>query len=150
MMAGWAESLGNPPLHHVGVVVRSEKKALAQMARLGLQEDFRGYVARWDVLCIFAAGNGASPIEFVVPYSGPLLQFNQGLGGLHHIALVVPDLAQSMAELAASGVKMLEDEPVQGAGDFLCNFLPPIFTQGFAVELVQLQPASTPVPRARP
>jgi methylmalonyl-CoA/ethylmalonyl-CoA epimerase len=132
--------LHNPQLHHVGVVVKSEKLALAQMARLGLQEDYRGYVPTWDVWCIFAQGNGGSPLEFVVP--GPtstLRDFNQGLGGLHHLAFTVPDLLQASAQLAALGVKMVSEHPVQGAGPFVCNFIPPIFTRGYAVELVQLQ-----------
>jgi len=134
-------ALNSPVLHHVGIVVRTEKLALAQMARLGLQEDYRGHVAAWDVLCIFARGNGGSPVEFVVPGSpGPLRDFNNGLGGLHHLAFAVPDLAEATARLAAIGVKMLEAQPVRGAGRFLCNFIPPIYTRAYAVELVQLLP----------
>jgi methylmalonyl-CoA/ethylmalonyl-CoA epimerase len=132
--------LQNPQLHHVGIVVASEKQALAQMARLGLQEDYRGHVAVWDVLCIFAKGNGGSPIEYVVPLSaGPLRDFNNGLGGLHHLAFTVPDLVATSQQLQAMGVKMVHDEPVQGAGPFLCNFVPPLFTRSYAIELVQLQ-----------
>ncbi len=135
--------LSDPVLHHVGIVVHSEKLALAQMARLGLREHYRGHVPTWDALCIFAHGNGGSPLEFVVPGpTGALRDFNSGLGGLHHLAFAVPDLSESMAKLAAIGVKMLEAEPVRGAGHFLCNFIPPIFTRAYAVELVQLLPDS--------
>lgn len=140
------EALGTPRVHHVGIVARSERAALSQMARLGLQEEFRGRVETWDVLCIFAKAHGGSPIEFVVPGSGPLQKFNQGLGGLHHVALQVPDLEHTMVKLAAKGIKMLEDRPVKGAGNFLCNFLPPVYTGAFAVELVQeLAPGSVSV-----
>lgn len=128
----------NPKVHHVGIVVASEARAAAQMAALGLEEDFRGRVEIWDVLCIFAKANGGSPMEFVVP--GPrsaLRSFNGGLGGLHHVALTVPDLAVAMARFAESGVALIEAEPVKGAGQFICNFLPPIYTRGYAVELVQ-------------
>ncbi|MGH6802696.1 MAG: VOC family protein [Methyloceanibacter sp.] len=129
--------LSNPRLHHVGIVTASAQRALEHMSKLGLQEDFRGYVEKWDVLCIFARPNGGSPIEFVVPFSGPLLEFNRGLGGIHHVALTVPDLRAAMTQLAARGVKMLEEEPVKGAGPFLCNFLHPLYTRAFAVELVE-------------
>ena len=133
--------LQNPVLHHVGIVVRNEQQAQAQMARLGLTEDYRGHVAAWDVLCIFAKGNGGSPLEFVVPASpGPLRDFNGGLGGLHHLAFAVPDLAAATGRLAALGVQMLLPEPVRGAGPFLCNFIPPLYTRAYAVELVQLLP----------
>jgi catechol 2,3-dioxygenase-like lactoylglutathione lyase family enzyme len=126
-----------PRLHHIGIVAPTEKQAEAQMKKLGLKEAFRGYVEKWDVLCIFAQSNGGSPLEFVVAFSGPLKNFNRGLGGLHHIALAVPDIRASMKYLAENGVTMLEDEPVRGAGPFLCNFLHPIFTGGFTVELVE-------------
>ena len=132
-------ALRNPVLHHVGIVVQSEKLALTQMSRLGLQEDYRGYVEAWDVLCIFAQGNGASQVEFVVPgAAGALRDFNKGLGGLHHLAFAVPDLMEATARLAAMGVKMLEAQAVRGAGPFLCNFIPPVYTRAYAVELVQL------------
>lgn len=130
--------IGTRQLHHVGILSPNERQAAAQMARLGLEEDYRGYVETWDVLCIFAKANGASAIEFVVPYSGPLKEFNKGLGGLHHVALTVDDIRETTARLAEKGVATLEAEPVKGAGPFLCNFLHPMFTRGFAVELVQV------------
>jgi catechol 2,3-dioxygenase-like lactoylglutathione lyase family enzyme len=136
--------LTNPRLHHVGIVVPSEAQASLQMKRLGLFEDYRGRVEVWNVLCIFARANGGSPIEFVVPGAdGPLRSFNQGLGGLHHVALTVPDLAEAMRRFAAMGIEMVAPAPVKGAGPFLCNFLPPIYTRGYAVELIQeLEPAA--------
>jgi catechol 2,3-dioxygenase-like lactoylglutathione lyase family enzyme len=127
----------SPRLHHVGIVTPSEKRANAQIKRLGLTEDYRGYVEKWDVLCIFTKPNDGSPLEFVIPYSGPLKSFNNGLGGLHHIAVTVPDIRATMRELAQTGIRTLEDEPVKGAGPFLCNFLHPLFVRGFTVELVQ-------------
>ena len=54
------------------------------------------------------------------------------------MAFAVPNLLQATESLAASGVRMLEDQPVKGAGDFICNFLPPMYTRAFAVELVQV------------
>jgi len=127
----------SPRLHHVGIITPSEKRANDQLRRLGLQEDYRGYVEKWDVLCIFTKPNEGSPLEFVIPFSGPLKDFNQGVGGLHHIALTVPDIRATMRLLAQAGVRTLEDEPVKGAGPFLCNFLPPLFTRGFTLELVE-------------
>ena len=131
--------LHNPVLHHVGIVVRSDKLATAQMSRLGLIEDYRGAVPAWDVLCIFAKGNGGSAIEFVVPgEQSTLRDFNNGLGGLHHLAFTVPDLAEATARLAELGVKMVAEQALKGAGPFMCNFIPPLYTRAYAVELVQL------------
>ena len=40
--------------------------------------------------------------------------------------------------LAARGIRLLENEPVRGAGNFICNFLAPAYTRGIIVEYVQL------------
>ncbi len=126
------------PLHHVGIVQPSENDALAMMALLGLEEDFRGFVPQWSALCIFTKTNGRSPIEFVIPDGGPLASFNGGFGGLHHIALEVPDLRAFARSLAEQDIRLLEAEPIKGAGNFLCNFMSPIFSRGLTVEFVQV------------
>jgi methylmalonyl-CoA/ethylmalonyl-CoA epimerase len=128
------------PLHHVGIVMPSEAEVRDLMELLGLEEDYRGYVPTWSALCIFTKALGASPIEFVVPDGGPLLKFNKGMGGLHHVAFVVDDLAQLARDLEARDIRLLEAEPVKGAGDFLCNFLSPVYTRGLTVEYIQLIP----------
>jgi methylmalonyl-CoA/ethylmalonyl-CoA epimerase len=128
----------NPPLHHTGIVQMTEEEALEMMALLGLEEDYRGFVPEWRALCIFTKADKGSPIEFVVPDGGPLTKFNKGLGGLHHIALEVPDLDAVARECEAKGMKLLEKDHVKGAGPFLCNFLSPIYTRGVQIEYVQL------------
>ncbi|MDB5422838.1 MAG: hypothetical protein JWQ29_254 [Phenylobacterium sp.] len=130
--------IASPPLHHVGIVQPSEEDAQALMALLGLEEDYRGYVEQWSALCIFTRREAGSPIEFVVPNGGPLASFNKGAGGLHHIALQVPDLDAVARDLAAQDMKFIEAEHVKGAGNFLCNFLSPIYTRGLTVEYVQM------------
>jgi hypothetical protein len=73
----------------------------------------------------------------VVPDGGPLLKFNKGMGGLHHVAFEVADIVQLAKDFAAQDIQLLSPEPVQGAGNFLCNFLSPIYTRGLTVEYVQ-------------
>lgn len=124
-------------LHHVGIVVPTEEQTATLMALLGLREAYRGFVEQYQALCIFTDGNGASQVELVVPSGGRLRQFNRGTGGLHHIALAVEDLALVAAQLSQQGMKLLEREPVHGAGPFLCNFLSPVYTKGILVEFVQ-------------
>ncbi|AHE57202.1 VOC family protein [Sphingomonas sanxanigenens] len=130
--------LVNPPLHHVGIVQPSEEEALAMMEVLGLTEVHRGYVPQFHALCIFTEAVGRSPLEFVVPDGGPLLKFNKGAGGIHHVAFEVPDLDALARDFAARDMKLLEPEHVQGAGNFICNFLSPIYTRGLTVEYVQI------------
>ncbi len=129
--------LSDTKLHHVGIVSPSEKLAVQQMAFLGFKESFRGYVKTWNALCIFCAPNGAVPLEFVIADREPLTKFNDGIGGVHHIALQVNDIDATMRQLSQKGIKLLEPEPVKGAGPFLCNFVHPIYTKGIIVEIVQ-------------
>lgn len=144
-LAGRAQELAGAasrgrPLHHVGIVMPSEEEVRDLMALLRLEEDYRGYVPNWSALCIFTKPLGASPVEFVVPDGGPLVKFNKGAGGLHHVAFLVDDLEEIARELAAEGAQLLEPAPVKGAGNFLCNFLSPIYTRGITVEYIQLLP----------
>ena len=107
------------------------------MELLGLEEDYRGVVEMYAATCIFTKCNGGSPIEFIVPDGGPLARFNLGAGGLHHVALATPSIAEIATDLGNRGITLLEPEPVRGAGNFLCNFLPPAATRGVIVEFVQ-------------
>jgi len=127
-----------PPLHHVGIVQPTEDDARAMMDLLGLEEDFRGFVPHWSALCIFTKAAGRSPMEFVIPDGGPLARFNGGFGGLHHVALEVPDLRALAVKLLEQDIRLIEPEPVRGAGNFLCNFLSPVYTRGLTVEFVQV------------
>jgi methylmalonyl-CoA/ethylmalonyl-CoA epimerase len=135
-----------PPLHHVGIVMPDEDDVRALMTLMGLEEDFRGYVPEWAALCIFTKRSHGSPIEFVVPGEGSALaRFNKGAGGLHHVALQVSDLDAVQARLAGEGMALLEKQHVKGAGNFLCNFLSPIYTRGITIEFVQPLDASAGV-----
>jgi methylmalonyl-CoA/ethylmalonyl-CoA epimerase len=128
----------SPPLHHVGIIQPSEAEAMVLMTLLGLKEDYRGYVEKWQALCIFTRPEGATPIEFVVPNGGPLAKFNKGIGGLHHVALTVPSIDDVRAYLEPQGVKLLNETHVKGAGPFLCNFVSPIYTRGVQIEFIEL------------
>lgn len=137
---------GTRRLHHVGIVVPTEEQAAALISFLGLQEASRGYVQAYEALCLFTHGNGGSAVELVIPSGGRLRRFNQGMGGLHHIALAVDSLQALAQELAAEGTPLLEPHPVRGAGPFLCNFLSPIYTRGVIVEFVEELPCEGTAP----
>jgi methylmalonyl-CoA/ethylmalonyl-CoA epimerase len=125
-------------LHHIGVVQPSFEQVELFMKLFGMEEDYRGFVERWECWCLFARSANSSTIEFVIPTGGTLTKFNRGMGGLHHIALEVDDLEAASASLVRQGKKLLEPQPVKGAGNFVCNFINPIFMRGILIELVQL------------
>ena len=57
-------------------------------------------------------------------------------GGLHHVALRVPDLEAAAARLRAAGARLL-NEPRRGAGGHLYVFVHPASTGGVLLELIQ-------------
>jgi methylmalonyl-CoA/ethylmalonyl-CoA epimerase len=125
-------------LHHVGIICHDIEEADRFMETMGLQEDYRGFVDPWHCLCIFTTpGDGGTAVELVVAVEGPLLHFNRGAGGVHHMAFEVPDIRKAMHWVKSQGMSMIKPDPIKGAGDFLCNFLSPASTRGVQVELVE-------------
>lgn len=127
-----------PKLHHVGIIQPDMEAAEAFMGLFNHEEDYRGYVDAFECWCIFLkAPAGEAAVELVVPTGGPLMKFNRGAGGLHHYAFETPDIVAVQKALAEKDVRMLEEKPVQGAGNFLCNFVHPVSTRGIIIEYVQ-------------
>lgn len=127
----------NYRLHHVGVVLPSLDDVERHMETFGLAEDYRGYVDPWHCWCIFAKPASGTAIELVVADEGPLTKFNKGLGGVHHFAYAIDDFAEAARWCEAQDLRLLEPEPIKGAGNFLCNFIHPVSTRGIQIELVQ-------------
>ncbi len=125
-------------LHHVGVVFPSIEDAEAHMQAVGLKEDYGGYVEPWNSWCIFVdPGHDGTAIELVLADAGPLLKFDKGIGGVHHFAYEIDDFDAATRCCEENDLRLLEPEPIKGAGDFWCNFINPIATRGIQIELVQ-------------
>jgi methylmalonyl-CoA/ethylmalonyl-CoA epimerase len=122
-------------LGHVGIIIPTMEQVEQLLALLGLERGHTEYVAEYQADCVFTAGPGAV-LEFIVPRGGKLASFNKGTGGLHHIALEVDDIEEATRELEAREVELLETKPVD-AGSILINFIPPAYTRGFTVEIIQ-------------
>lgn len=124
--------------HHWGIVLPTKEKAEAFMNLFGLQEDYRGHVVPYDSDLIFTKrGDGADSMEFILPLSGVLTEFNKGKGGIAHVAFLVDDIRATSKELIEMGYEMLEKEPVEGTEDIIVNFIRPKYTQGILVELIE-------------
>ena len=125
-------------VHHWGIVLPTVEKAEAFIKQFGLVEDYRGYVKAYDANLIFTThGDGHDAIEFIIPLSGVLTEFNKGKGGIAHIAYLVDDIEATSAELRAQGFEMLESKATKGTDEIIVNFIRPKYTQGILVELIE-------------
>ena len=86
---------------------------------------------------------GESRIELIEATSedSPISRFLEKRGpGIHHIAVRVDDIRAALADLRAKGVRLIDEEPRQGAGGCLVAFVHPSSTGGVLLELVQRVP----------
>ena len=128
-------------MHHVGIVLPTLDAVNHLMTMLGLEEDYRGYVEAYQADLIFTKyGEHESPIEFIVPREGSILQkynkYNDGRGGIH-IAFEVDDVEAVRSEFEAKGLHMLEPKAVKATDDLIVNFLRPRYSEQILFEFVQ-------------
>ncbi len=139
-------------LDHVGIAVDDLEQALTfYRDALGLDvqpaEDVPEQRVRVHAvqtggaaLELLEATDEASPIARHLARRGP---------GLHHITLRVDDLRAALAHLRARGVRLVDDEPRQGAEGSLIAFIHPAAARGVLVELKQARPARSALTPAR-
>lgn len=125
-------------IHHIGIVMMDRVRAEEFMDIFNFEIDCEEYVEAYHSQCIFTKKKeNEVAIEFIIPTEGVLTQYNNGKGGLHHIALEVDDVEAVRKEYKANGRQMLEESPVQGACGIIVNFLRPRYGTGILVEFVQ-------------
>ena len=118
-------------IHHIGIVVFDRARMQDFLEIFHFEIDREEYVEAYHAQCVFTKHNDREvALEFVIPDSGPLVGFNQGKGGLHHIALEVDDVEAVRQEYTEKGRLMLEEHAVQGACGILVNFLRPRYGAG--------------------
>ena len=124
------------PLDHVAVAVASIEEARA------LFELVTGEVCS-PVESIESQGVKVAfvgSVELLEPTDpqGTVARFLERRGsGLHHVAFRVPDLESALSELAAAGIRLIDEVPRIGARGHRVAFLHPSSTQGILIELVQ-------------
>ena len=128
----------NKRLHHIGIILPTSEAVYAFAEQYGLEIAREGKTP-YQALCLFTkAKDNESPIEFLIPWGGPLMAFNDGRGGIHHICFEVEDIGQAANELRASGCKLLEDENKMAEDNIKINFIRPSSSFGILVELMEL------------
>jgi LAO/AO transport system kinase len=136
LLAGLSGRAG--AVDHAAVAVREPRAVLAFLRdALGLPITPAEDVPEQGVRVWFA-GIGAGRVEVLAPLTdgSPVARFLDKRGpGLHHVALVVDDLAAVLADLTTRGVRLIDDTPRRGAGGSHIAFVHPASTGGVLVEL---------------
>lgn len=125
-------------LHHLGIATEdarmlAESYATLLKTRVVHEEEFDGLdIAFLDV--------GNCYFELLEPLDdeGSVARFlNREGPGLHHLALAVSDLNESLSRVRESGVELVDDEPRPGAWGHDVAFLHPRSTGGVLIEFVE-------------
>jgi methylmalonyl-CoA/ethylmalonyl-CoA epimerase len=127
-------------LDHIGIAVGDLSQALAfYRDALGLEVEPPEEVPSQRVRAHFVPV-GEATIELLEPTSteSPIAKFIDKRGpGVHHITLRVDDIRGALAGLKARGVRLIDQEPREGAEGALIAFVHPASTHGVLVELKQ-------------
>ena len=127
-------------IHHVGIAVASLGQAVPIFEKLLGRPPEPEEVVEEQRVRVSSFSLGESRIELLEATSpdSAIARFIAKRGpGLHHLTLTVPDLAKALAELEASGVRLIDRQPRIGAGNERIAFLHPSSTAGILIELVE-------------
>ena len=127
-------------INHLGIATKGIEEALKFWERaLGLEnvhtemvEDQKVRVAMLPI--------GETRIELLEPTSedSPISKFLEKRGGgIHHIAVEVENIEESLAKLKASGMRLIDESPRIGAEGCLVAFVHPSSANGVLLELTQ-------------
>ncbi len=129
-------------LDHLGIATKDLDIALAfWQAALGLEligtEEVADQGVRVAMLPV-----GESRVELLEPTSAdsPVAKFLDKRGpGLHHVALRVSNIRETLAGLKRQGARLIDEEPRVGADGCLIAFVHPSSSGGVLLELVEHQ-----------
>lgn len=125
-------------IDHLGIAVPEADAAARAFEALGFTVAETHLVPTERVKAVFLPV-GESHLELLEP-SEPgsvIARFLESRKGLHHVCVLVDDIAAALAELKARGVQLLDDAPRIGAGGCQVAFVHPRSAAGVLLELKQ-------------
>jgi methylmalonyl-CoA/ethylmalonyl-CoA epimerase len=128
------------PLDHVAIAVPSITAALPLFELLANATGSPIERVEAQKVDVAFVGSGTGRLELLQPTApdSTVQKFLDRRGpGLHHIAYRVADIEGALAELAAKGIRLIDEKPRPGAGGHRVAFLHPQSTNGVLVELVE-------------
>lgn len=127
-------------INHIGIAVKNLENAIPfYRDQLGMEFEGTEEVAEQKVKVAFLKV-GESRIELLEPTApdSPVAKFLEKNGeGIHHMAYEVADIKAALAELKKKEVRLIDEQPRQGAHGSLIAFLHPKATGGVLTEICQ-------------
>ncbi len=127
-------------INHIGIAVKNLETSIPfYRDQLGMEFEGSEEVVEQKVRVAFLKV-GDSRIELLEPTSpdSPVAKFLEKNGeGIHHLAYEVADICAALAELKTKEVRLIDEQPRQGAHGSLIAFLHPKATGGVLTEICQ-------------
>lgn len=126
-------------IDHIGVAVKNLDEATAFYKTMGVDPYHFEEVESQKVRVAFIK-IGESNIELLEPTSpeSPIAKYLEKKGeGIHHIAYRVDDVQAALDKLKADGMKLINEEPMDGAHGMKVAFVHPKSVNGVLTELSQ-------------
>jgi methylmalonyl-CoA epimerase len=128
------------PIDHVAIVVKDLEATIRLYTEtLGFSQVYREIVADQGIEAV-GLRTGEAVIELLRPLSddSPIAKYRgDAETKLHHTAYRVADIRAELARLKAAGIRLIDEEPRQGAHGNTIAFLHPKSTAGVLIELCQ-------------
>ncbi len=127
-------------INHLGIATRGIDEALKFWAdALGLENVHTETVEDQKVrVAMLPIGDTRIELLEATADDSPIAKFVEKRGGgIHHIAVDVDNIEDSLAKLKAKGMRLIDEEPRVGAEDCLVAFVHPSSANGVLLELVQ-------------
>ena len=127
-------------IEHIGIAVKNNdaaKKLFGEI--LCLHYDKSEIVAEQKVKTTFfeVGDTHVELLEATSPESTIAKYIAKNGEGIQHIAFSVENIEESLAELKASGIQLIDEKPRRGAGGAKIAFLHPKSTFGVLIELCE-------------
>ena len=127
-------------VEHIGIATRSIEESLKFWRdALGLEVRHTETVEEQGVR-VAMLPVGEPRVELLEPTGdeSPVAKFIEKRGpGIHHVAVRVEDIRESLAQLKRAGARLIDEEPRVGAGGCLVAFVHPSSSGGVLLELVE-------------
>ena len=132
--------MNNGSVNHVGIATHSLDESETIWKTLGFTPMKDETILDQGVKIRHMKGSGETSVELLEPLSedSPIGKFLSKRGpGIQQIAVNISDLDSKILELRSIGVRMINNEPVQGSSGKRIAFIHPSSCDGTLIELVE-------------